>query len=92
MYPGLGLSRGSFFDRDRFGTDKLVTGDPTDWVADDIPRERRNGRPLAEFIGDFPLPSAVRAQLLELFLTIPPGGEFVTRPAVEESAQIEQKL
>ncbi|HEX7375094.1 MAG TPA: FAD-dependent oxidoreductase, partial [Steroidobacteraceae bacterium] len=67
LYPGLDLSRGSFFDRDRFGSDKLVTGDPTDWVADDIPRERRNGRPLAEFIGDFPVPAPARAQLLQLF-------------------------
>ena len=67
LYPGLGLSRGSFFDRDRFGVDKLVTGDPTDWVADDIPPDRRNGRSLAQFIGDFPLPDAARRQLLELF-------------------------
>ena len=69
LYPGLGLSRGSFFDRDRFGADKLVKGDPTDWVADDIPPDRRNGRPLPEFIGDFPLSVEARKQLLELFTT-----------------------
>ncbi len=67
LYPGLGLSRGSFFDRDRFGTDKLVTGDPTDWVCDDIPRDRRNGRSIAAFIGDFPVSADARRQLLELF-------------------------
>jgi spermidine dehydrogenase len=67
LYPGLGLSRGSFFDRDRFGADKLVRGDPTDWVADDIPPERRNGRRLADFIGDFPISEPSRSQLLELF-------------------------
>jgi spermidine dehydrogenase len=66
LYPGLGLSRASFFDRERFGTDRLVTGDPTDWVADDIPRGRRNGRPLEAFIGDFPLSAESRRQLLEL--------------------------
>jgi len=66
LYPGLGLSRASFFDRERFGTDRLVTGDPTDWVADDIPRERRNGRPLEAFIGDFPLSAESRRQLIEL--------------------------
>ena len=67
LYPGLGLSRGSFFDRDRFGTDRLVTGDPTDWVADDIPRDRRNGRPIEAFIADFPMPGAARRQLHELY-------------------------
>jgi spermidine dehydrogenase len=67
LYPGLGLSRGSFFDRDRFGVDRLVTGDPTDWVADDIPRDRRNGRPLATFIGEFPISPRARRQLLELY-------------------------
>ena len=67
LYPGLGLSRGSFFDRDRFGVDKLVVGDPTDWVADDIPPDRRNGRPLADFIGDFPIDESARRQLLDLY-------------------------
>ncbi len=66
LYPGLGLSRGSFFDRERFGTDRLVTGDPTAWVSDDIPRQRRNGRPLEAFIGDFPMSPESRRRLLEL--------------------------
>lgn len=69
LYPGLGLSRGSFFDRDRFGSDRLVTGDPTDWVCDDIPRDRRNGRPIERFIADFPVPEQARRQLLELYTT-----------------------
>jgi spermidine dehydrogenase len=67
LYPGLGLSRGSFFDRSRFGTDRLVTGDPTDWVSDDIPRDRRNGRTLEAFVGDFPMSVESRRQLLELY-------------------------
>jgi len=67
LYPGLGLSRAHFFDRDRFGEDRLVTGDPTDWVDDDLARERRNARTLEAFIGDFPLPEAARARLLEVW-------------------------
>lgn len=35
-------------------------------MADDIPRDRLNGRPLAEFIGDFPLDDADKAALLAL--------------------------
>lgn len=66
-YPDLGLSRASFFDRDKYGRDTLVTGDPTDWVSDDIPRARRNGRPLEAFIGDFPMSEGARKELLELF-------------------------
>jgi spermidine dehydrogenase len=69
LYPRLGLSRGSFFDRDRFGRDRLVAGDPTDWVCDDIPRDRRNGRPIAQFVADFPIPEQARRQLLELYTT-----------------------
>jgi spermidine dehydrogenase len=69
LYPGLGLSRGSFFDRDRFGRDRLVSGDPTDWVCDDIPRHGRNGRPIERFIADFPVSELARRQLLELYAT-----------------------
>lgn len=46
---------------------EFMAGDPTDWVADDIPRERRNGRAIAPFVDDFPLPLAARRQLQELF-------------------------
>jgi spermidine dehydrogenase len=87
LYPGLGLSRGSFFDRDRFGTDKLVTGDPTDWVADDIPHERRNGRPIEAFIEDFPMASSAREQLKSLY-----GTGRVTLERFDDEAAREQYL
>jgi spermidine dehydrogenase len=67
LYPGLGLARGVFFTREAFGTDKLVRGDPMRMICDDIPRERLNGRPLAEFIRDFPLTGPQRAKLLALY-------------------------
>ena len=66
FYPDLGLSRGVYFDQKTFGVDKIVNGDPGRTVADDIPPDRLNGRPLAEFIGDFPLPEADKAALLAL--------------------------
>ena len=66
FYPDLGLSRGVFFDEKHFGVNRVVSGDPCRSVADEIPRDRLNGRPLADFIGDFPLDEADKAALLTL--------------------------
>jgi len=67
LYPSLKLSRGVFFARESFGRDVLVTGDPQPMVSDDIRPEQRNGRPLAQFIADFPVSSESKAQLLGLY-------------------------
>jgi spermidine dehydrogenase len=67
LYPGLGLSRGVFFTREAFGTDKLVRGDPTRMVADDIPANRMNARPIPAFVADYPVTDKQKAQLVALF-------------------------
>ena len=66
FYPDLGLSRAVFFDQETFGEDKLVTGDPTPMVADDIAPAQLNARPIADFINDFPLPASDRKALIDL--------------------------
>ena len=66
LYGGLGLGRAVFFDRETFGADKLVTGDPTLWVSDDTQPGQRIERPPADFFADFPMSAAARAELLAL--------------------------
>lgn len=67
LYPDLGMSRGLFFPRETFGIDKLVTGDPTPMVADDIPPDRLNARSASAFVREFPLDAADRQKLLRLY-------------------------
>lgn len=66
-YPRRGMSRGIFFDKATFGTDKLVTGSPIQSVADDLDLPRLNARPLAQFLADFPLADGPRQQLVSLY-------------------------
>jgi spermidine dehydrogenase len=67
LYPRLGLSRGVLFTREAFGVDRLVTGDPTRMIADDIPPDRLNARAPRAFIGDFPLDATARKGLIALY-------------------------
>ncbi|MHA6573541.1 NAD(P)-binding protein [Pseudomonas yamanorum] len=83
FYPGLGLSRGVFFDKENFGEDKLVTGDPTPMVADDIAPDQLHARSISDFINDFPLPEADRQALIALHVT---PKDYLPGKSAEEKA------
>jgi len=67
FYPNLKLSRGVFFDAENFSADKIVLGDPTSFADDDIDPNRLNGRPIKEFINDFPLNENDKNALIKLY-------------------------
>ena len=67
LYAKFGLSRGVLFTREAFGVDRLVSGDPTRMVADDVAPERLNARSAAAFVADFPLNEEARAGLRSLY-------------------------
>src|SRR5436190_1309380 len=63
LYPSLGLSRGTFFNREAFGRDVLVTGDP----GSDEGNARANAKPLSAFVSGFPISDASKAQIVALY-------------------------
>ncbi|KAB8033273.1 NAD(P)-binding protein [Fluviispira multicolorata] len=67
FYPDLGMSRAVFFNKESFDVDKMVTGDPTRAVADDIDPKRLNGRKIKDFINDFPLSKDDKIALIKLY-------------------------
>src|SRR5712671_5598742 len=63
LYPSLGLSRGTFFNREAFGRDLLVTGDP----GRDEDNTQPNVKPLSELVSAFPIAEASKAQIVALY-------------------------
>lgn len=67
LYPGLKLSRSTFFDKESFGSDKLVTGDPLMLGFEQLTPDNPGARPINAFLADCPLTRTARAGLNELF-------------------------
>jgi len=84
FYPGMGLSRGVFFDKENFGEDKLVTGDPTPMVADDMAPDQLHARSISDFINDFPLPETDRQALIALHVA---PKDYLPGKTAEEKAE-----
>ncbi|KAB2851088.1 MAG: NAD(P)-binding protein [Hyphomicrobiaceae bacterium] len=67
LYPGLGLKKAVFFNKEAFGVDKLVTGDPLQLGFDEFAPRNPGARKIPEFLADCPLSDKARAGLNELF-------------------------
>ncbi|STQ85803.1 NAD(P)/FAD-dependent oxidoreductase [Helicobacter muridarum] len=67
FYPDLNLSRGVYFNKNDFGEDKVVSGNPRKVICDDIPEDRINGRTYKDFIADFPMSINDKKDLINLF-------------------------
>jgi spermidine dehydrogenase len=67
LYPGRGLSSGLLFQRETFGVDKLVTGDPQRSLPTDVPAARHHARPIGDFVADFPLSAPQKEILVALY-------------------------
>ena len=65
LYPSLKLTKAVFFDRETFGRDALVKGDPIVQSYSEFAPKNPGGRSFAEFIRDCPLSDVAKAGLIE---------------------------
>jgi spermidine dehydrogenase len=79
FYSSLGLSRGVFFDRETFGRDALVAGDPL------LSRGAQQNPQLADFVAAMPITDASKQQLRSLY---DPARDPLAGKSAEEKIEI----
>lgn len=84
FYTNQGLSKGIFFDKEHFGVNKIVTGDPGRGPAYDIPVGEENGRSIEDFVNDFPMSQQDRADLIHL---LKDETDFLSGMSIEEKEE-----
>jgi spermidine dehydrogenase len=67
LYGKLGLSQAVFFDKETFGADKLVTGNPLGLGAAATPGNAAKVKTVEEFTAEFPMSQDARKRLTEFF-------------------------
>jgi len=81
LYASLGLSEGVFFDRETFGEDRLVSGNPVSEGAAATPGGNAHTKSVDEFAGSFPMSPEARAQL-RMFFAAP--GDYLNGKSKED--------
>jgi spermidine dehydrogenase len=66
LYPSLGLTPGVYFDRESFGVDRLVAGNPVVTGGDSLATDAKP-RPIASVVAEFPMSDDAKARLIEFF-------------------------
>jgi spermidine dehydrogenase len=66
LYASLGLTQGVYFDRETFGADRLVAGNPVVTGGDSFANDAKS-RPIKAVVEQFPMSDDARARLIEFF-------------------------